>query len=319
MIEIVFNDSACGSLKTAQHFGEGSYSGGCTAFFLSSDDGQPTEEELRQAQEEFEARERASWEKATPMGGNPADVYGFALYLSIGDISEEKPAEKRQNVLHDLFDIFPDTDDTEPVDLSLMQQAKNSLQEVLSHSAAGEPIRTWYSNQPDEACGLCWFMAQLEALEQPYGDVFLVKLPETRQTEQGILRYTGCGELAPEEWMQYVPLQQQASPVFCQACAQKWHTLQRENAPLRAVLNGQLVSVPETIYDSFIRQVIAEQEDIFHEAMVIGTILGRYQLGIGDAWIASRIEQMISDGLLEPVSQPAKDSPVYHRLLRKIK
>lgn len=52
--------------------------------------------------------------------------------------------------------------------------------------------------------------------------------------------------------------------------AYSWQTLQRENAPLRAVLNGQLVSVPETLYDDFILREIAAEQDEFREANVIG-------------------------------------------------
>lgn len=35
MIEIVFNDSAVGSLKVAQHFGKGPYREGAVSVFLS--------------------------------------------------------------------------------------------------------------------------------------------------------------------------------------------------------------------------------------------------------------------------------------------
>ncbi|MCD8355505.1 MAG: DUF1835 domain-containing protein [Clostridia bacterium] len=317
MIEIVFSDSACGSLKFAQHIGEGCYSTGCVSY-ISLDGSKPTEEEMHRVQAEFEASQRAAWENAVPMGGNTADIYGFSLYLSIGDISEDQMLYKRHEVLDKLFSIFPDEiDATESVADTLIQQAQNTLPEILSRSAAGEPIRIWYSSQPDEACGLCWFMAQLEAMKQPYGDVFLIKLPETEPKAQAIIRHTSWGEIPPEEWIQYLPLQQTASPVFCAACAQKWHTLQKENAPLRAVLNGQLVSMPDTLYDSFIQREIAAQSEIFHEAVVIGNILGGYQLGISDTWIAMRIERMISDGILEPVSQPGEGNPLYHRRLRK--
>lgn len=319
MIEIVFSDSACGSLKAAQHFGEGEYSGSAFAV-LASDGSQPTMEEFRQAQQEFQASERAAWENAVPMGGHIADIYGFSFYLSIGDISEHQLLQKRHEVLRRLFSIFPsDMNGTESAANVLIQQVHNTLQEVLSRSVGGESIRIWYSSQPDEACGLCWFLAQLENLKQPHGKVFLIKLPEIEQKQQEIVQHVSWGEIAPEEWIHYVPLQQQASPVFCQACAEKWHCLQQENTPLRAVLNGQLVSMPETLYDSVILREITAQGEIFHEAAVIGTILGRYQLGISDAWIAMRIQQMISDGILEPVSQPKKDDPLYHRKLRKIK
>ncbi|MDL2295045.1 DUF3658 domain-containing protein, partial [Ruminococcaceae bacterium OttesenSCG-928-D13] len=55
----------------------------------------------------------------------------------------------------------------------------------------------------------------------------------------------------------------------------------------------------------------------FQEAMVIGRVLGKYRLGIGDAWVAHRIEGMIRQGKLEPTTEASKDSPIYHRKLRK--
>jgi len=48
MLDVVFSDSACGSLKAAQHFGEGKYNSGCIGITLSN--GEATEEEIAQAQ-----------------------------------------------------------------------------------------------------------------------------------------------------------------------------------------------------------------------------------------------------------------------------
>ena len=64
----------------------------------------------------------------------------------------------------------------------------------------------------------------------------------------------------------------------------KWRQLQEENAHLRVMLNGQLQSVSEDIYDSFILREIAAQKEEFNMAVVIGKVLGKYQLGISDAW-----------------------------------
>ncbi len=55
----------------------------------------------------------------------------------------------------------------------------------------------------------------------------------------------------------------------------------------------------------------------FHEAIVIGNILSKYQLGIGDAWIALRIEKMIENGILIPLTQPKPGDMIYRRMLRK--
>ena len=66
----------------------------------------------------------------------------------------------------------------------------------------------------------------------------------------------------------------------------RWKQLQQENAPLRIYLNGKLQSASENIYDSFILREVDEQADEFSEANLIGNVLGKNQLGIGDAWIA---------------------------------
>ena len=85
---------------------------------------------------------------------------------------------------------------------------------------------------------------------------------------------------------------------------------------MRGMLNGQLVSLPEDVYDSFIFREIEAEPEVFREAEVIGRVLGKYQLGIGDGWIATRIEGMIRAGMLEPVTQPEQGIP-YRRQLRK--
>ena len=57
--------------------------------------------------------------------------------------------------------------------------------------------------------------------------------------------------------------------------------------------------MPETLYDGFIRREIAAEAGAFHEAKLIGRVLGKYKLGVGDAWIALRIEEMIHSRELE--------------------
>ena len=86
---------------------------------------------------------------------------------------------------------------------------------------------------------------------------------------------------------------------------------------MRATLNGQLISAPETLYDDFIFREIAAEDEIFQEAMIVGRVLGKYHLGIGDSWIAFRIEKMIHDGKLEVVTAADKDMPIYYQVLKK--
>jgi len=320
MIEVVFSDSAYGGLKAAQHYGEGKYSGGTFGVFVSRHDGSaPTEEEIEATRREFEKRERLEWERAVPMDGNPADVYGFSFGLSIGDISEDIPGEKRRQVLDWLYSIHPNMDDEPAFTDEMVQHGREVLEEVCGRISAGEEVRVWYSNQPDELCGLYWFMTQIDKLELRDNQVFLVALSDWETRGDGsIVIQSGWGGIKPGDFHKYVRSQIAAPHAFRKMCASCWEQLKEENAILRAVLNGRLVSVPEALYDDFITRVINAEENEFHEAMVIGKVLGKYELGIGDAWVVvHRIEKMISAGRLIPITEPAPGAPIYHRRLRK--
>lgn len=318
MIEIVFSDSACGSLKAAQHYGKGKFhSGGICVLFSDANGRKPSKKEIEDAQRDAVERNRLAWERATPLGGNPSDVYGFDLALSVGNISENTLGSGRQQVLAQLYSIYPNNEEHQAAQ-DRLQRANVNLQAVYDRAATGEALRIWYSNKPDELCGLYWVLAQLNQLKERCGQVYLVKLPDWEADENdNVVRKAGWGEVAAGEWHRYLALQKSATMVFCQSCASHWRALQKENAPLRAMLNGQLVSAPETFYDDFIIREIAEEGDEFQEAMIVGRVLLKYHLGISDSWVALRIEEMILARKLEPVSELIEDSPIYHRILKK--
>ncbi|MEA4954689.1 MAG: DUF3658 domain-containing protein [Pseudoflavonifractor sp.] len=318
MIEIVFSDSACGSLKVAQHCDRGKYQGGCISVIVSHSDGsKPTKEEIEAAHREAEEKERLAWETAIPLGGNPSDIYGFGLALNAGDISEKEPGDKRAKTLEHLFSIYP-KNVSDQLSQQILKKAGENLNAVRGRAKAGESLRIWYSNQPDELCGLYWLMDQFTQWEIHDNQASMVKLPDWETDDAGkIMQKSGWGEVAPEEWHRYLSLETSIPAAFRQGCAFNWQMLQGENAPLRAVLNGQLVSMPEALYDGFILREIAAEGDEFQEAKVVGRVLGKYRLGIGDAWVALRIEEMIRAGELKAVSAAAEDMPIYHRLLKK--
>lgn len=315
MLEIVFGESACASLKMAQRYGSGGYkSAGIGVIVSRSDGGKPTEGELKAARRKAEEAGRTAWERAVPLGGSPADVYGFDLALSVGDISEDQPGVGRRLVLEQLYCVYPHEEGLSAAQTQL-QRARDHLVAVCDRASRGEELRIWYSDQPDELCGLYWLLAQLVEV---HPRISLVKLPEWDAGEGGALvRWTGWGEVAPGEWHRFLPFQRSVPPVFCSSCAARWRELQRENAPLRAVLNGRLVSAPETLYDDLILREIAAENAEFQEAAFIGRILGKYQLGIGDSWVALRLETLLHGGVLEVVTQAAEGQPLYHRILRK--
>ena len=81
---------------------------------------------------------------------------------------------------------------------------------------------------------------------------------------------------------------------------------------MRVVLNGKLHSVKMDFYDPFIRKEIPN--DPFKVAQLIGLVLGRNHLGIGDWLIAQRIQKMVESHELIAVQ---RDSTFYGTTLKK--
>ena len=318
MIEILFSDSACGSLKMAQHYGEGKYQDGCMGVMIEhTDRSAPAQEEIENARREVKEKVRLAWESATPMGGKTSDIYGFNLLLSVGDISENQPGIKRKQTLEHLFSVYPNNEGREAA-IEILERANEDLRALRKRAAEGATFRVWYSDQPDDMCGLYWFMSLFHQWNAYDRQVSIVKLPAWESDGNGnVVWKNSWAEVAPEEWHQYLSFQQIAVPAFIQSCASHWQELQAENAPLRAILNGRLVSMSEKLYDDFILREIEIEDREFLEAMIVGRVLGKYQLGICDSWIALRIEEMIDAEKLETVTSGEPNMPIYHRVLKK--
>ena len=314
MIEIVFSESAGGGLKQAQHCGEGPYAGYVAVIHAAG--ATPTREEIRQACEQSEAQQRLAWEHAVPLGGDPADVYTFSLLLNVGDIAQEAFWTRRKAVLERLYGVYPNGEGQAAAG-ELVRSAEERLKALLKRASAGEDVRIWYSDQPEELCGFYWMMEQLGQLGR-HGKIRLIKLPGWEAVDEKTARHASAwAEVDPEEYYRYLPLEQESTPELEATCAARWRDLQRENAPLRAVTGGQLTGAAETFYDDLIHREIAAEPESFQEAMVIGRILGKYEPGIGDTYLALRINAMIGAGELEETAPATADAPSYHRILKK--
>ena len=315
MLEVVFSKSAEGALKVAQHCAD-SYIGSAVSVFCLTDDGSdPSDESMAQEQQKAEERLKRRQKEAVSLGGDSRDVFCFSNDLSTGDISGDCLSENRSNYIASAYSLFREECAWYLDDLI---ETKKSLDELIRRSSTGETIRIWYSDQPYEYCGVCWFLSELKKRVEKLPRIWRIKLPNLVETENTMINYMGWGGVSPEEFYKFLPLQKEVTPAFISAAAFKWSELQAENAPLRAVINGNAQSVPEDFYDSFIRKEIDKMDHEFPEAVLIGHILGKYQLGIGDIWIALRIEKMIESGILVPITQPEPGDTIYRRMLKKL-
>ena len=315
MIEIIFSESGAGALKSAQHAdGKGAVVG---VIITNSDGSRPTEAEMEQAQKQAEESYRKEWENVVAIGGSPDDVFCFDLAWDMGDISEEGIGDKRLDVLNALYSVYDD--DTQKGARMQFDKAKDDLSKVMEHAQNGRDIRVWYSDNPSERCGMLWLMAELRKVKDYSGRVYMVKLPKYmyNETSNTITEYNGWGEVEPAKWHRCLEFAQDKTKE-CWGYAQQWWNLMRENSALRAVVNGRVRSVSEDIYDRYIWEEIDNMEDEFIQAAVIGNVLGRHQLGIGDAFVALRMEKFIESDILQVVPKTSRGPAMYHRKLKKV-
>lgn len=322
MLEVVFCDSAAGSLRQA-FAGEPAAQVGTVLYASFEEERELTPEEAAQFEENAlrwqqaeEERQRRGWAEGLPIAGSPADILSLPLYLSVGEITEEGIGPQRQAALARLMGTYLSI--AQEVTEELMEQCRRSRKALLERASAGEGIRVWTSDTPDDACGLAWLAHQLAALDLKKVQVTQVKLPDFYEQSDGtVVRWRGWGEMDPWLWGRMVGLGQRLPVNLLRGLDARWQALQRENAPLRAVVNGELVSVPETWYDPFLRREIAAEGEEFMAARVVGNVLGKYRLGIGDSELAQRLKDMIQAGQLQQVTYPGPEDPIYHCRLRK--
>lgn len=307
MIEILFSESAAGSMKLAK--GIKNIVGSSTAVFIHNEDGaEISPEELEAERLRVEEEYRKKRENTTQVEGTPQDVACFPLNLSMGDILEPFSDTRTEFLQSTVMIGGPNFS---RIGAELMESARKSLERVR---ATREPVRIWTSRNPDEFCGFCHILTELPK----DADIRVVELPEYEVFGKEIRTYSGWGEIDPYELGRFQHLERPLSTTERRYFSMLWRTMQQENSPLRAMVNGQLLSVGADFYDGIILREIEKQPVEFHEGRLIGDVLGRYQLGLGDSLIALRIEEFISRGMLTPTTEPMEDRPIYHRFLRKV-
>lgn len=198
MIEIVFGESAYGTLKCAQAYGKGPYRGGAMGVLLhKTDGGQPTQAEIEAARRQAEEEARRAWENAEPLGGRACDVFCVDLNLSEGDISGDVFGTARMEHMLQKLEQLGDVHAAEVLP-ERMKRAQAALDAARTALASGGEIRVWYSeHNPDEVCGFCCLMARLRDVAS--GSIRAVCLPKQVEEAGRIIWYSGWGEVCLED------------------------------------------------------------------------------------------------------------------------
>lgn len=301
MIELLFSDSAAGSMKIAKSMKHGERYA-CAVGVIGG---------TKKEQCEFlkKAKKQQVW-TGTDMEGSSQDVEALSLALDIGDISDsqfDSFLDTRKKTIDALMAHFPGA----PAD-AMRETTQKAIARLLSAKTTLEPVRLWICDfDPAELCGLyfvCNFMSDAKT------PLSVVHVPYEFEKDSIVYRYRGTGEMRPEEIGALVKYEIPITDVRRKAYSDIWNKLMSENAPLRVVVNGTLMSVPEYFYDFALRNNMPDGE--FKVAELIGKTLIQIP-GVGDNWLFMRIQSMISSGKLVEVCAETADHPYSGMIKRR--
>ena len=295
MVEVVFSDSAKGLLMYARSCGSDSVIGGAESVIIIGDEQLSDEEreaEIRKWKEQQE-EENKKMKAAKPLDRNT--VISLPFFLSIGDIKGDiENSISRKEYFLDWYyarpwgDISHEVRDGDDV----WQEGLNNLNTLKELLKKGENARVWLDQSPDSVIGA---MHAISVISEYTDDITLVEAPYC---------YDGCkyrtiGEMPPyllsEIAGRAVKLTEKDKWVF----KWEWERLKKENAPLRAVINGQVVSVNENFYDWLILNEMEEKD-------TVGRLIGKVLIksgGISDYLIATRIWKLIGDSKIKFINE----------------
>lgn len=238
------------------------------------------------------------------------NIVYIGFYFDMGDISGKIDGMERQEVFQNIWGHV-NFDKNEMEEFFNMQ--RDDMRKLLTAAKQGVPIRIWKSNAPFSACAFSFVCDVLRNIDCK---ISVVSLPKhIAMPNNTIVSYSSWGAIASGQFYSFLTYEKELSTMEKIMQADLWQDLRQENSPLRAIVNGQLISVPEDFYDHIIINNIPEGEFIM--ARLIGEILGKYELGISDSWYALRIHKMIEENILKVVRDNSISHP-YEKILKKI-
>jgi hypothetical protein len=231
--------------------------------------------------------------------GGPEDVLPLTLDLDIGDLSDiEAGMDSRRKLYDNLFSHYPGVPE------EIMNINQRALERLKEAAEKFESVRMWVcASDPSELCGL-YFVCHLFS-DSP-ASLSVVRVPAEFVRHPKLIFYRSTGEIALEDFEALSENDEPLGTLQREFYAQFWRELAAENAPLRAVLNGRVVGVPEDFYDFALRSSTPDGE--FRTAQLLGNALNKLP-GVGDSWLYRRVKVMVEAGELVEVSPPTDDYP----------
>ena len=306
MLELVFDQSLAGAMRQAKGHRRGITVSQGVRIYVKADKRNESGTESRSKP----CKIKTDWSGET-LEGCAADVIPLSLGLHIGDLSgmDGTDDSARKEVLRSLEE--PWEEHHAPNWERYWRQNRETLARLRQAKETGEPVRIWATPWcPHEMCGLHYACQVLRDTER---SVYWVSPPrETIRQDSAVEMIHGLGQFPPEKLGALAANAVELCPELRRMYADRWLELVEENAPLRAVVNGTLMSVPEGFFDFALRGNLSADEPKKMGLVIAETL--RQMPGIGDTWLYLRLMEMVRKGEVQIVEPAGPDQPYSARI-----
>lgn len=209
---------------------------------------------------------------------------GLPLQLQLGELRRLNDPENAFWTRQATYQPVDDPDTTYPRVLAQIARLRTAV-------AANEPLRVWWSDQPDDRLGMMWLCAVLQGVAIPLTQI---RVPLMQPTPEGNRQErTDLSEVAPGELATYLSLDCPMTDGQRQAATYGWRSQLAANAELRVNLNGHILGVPANFYDDFLK---TQWLPTVEATAVIGETLGRFPVGVPEWWYRYRLATLRQAG-----------------------
>lgn len=305
MLELVFDQSLAGAMRQAKGHCRGVAVSQGVKFYIADDAEGESPESWSESCEI-----RTDW-NGEVLEGTAADVALLSLGLHVGDLSgmDQPGLAARREALRRLEEPWG-----ESAWETYWEENLETLARLEQAVETGKQIRIWATPWcPHEVCGLYHACQLLRNKNTP---VFWVHPPEKMiRKDSAVELVHGLGQFPPETLGDLAAGATVLPADLLRFYANRWLELVNENASLRAVVNGKLMSVPEDFYDFAVRRNLPIYEPKKMGLVIAETL--QQMPGIGDTWLYLRLMRMVEQGEAEIV-EPARPDHPYSAMIRKL-
>lgn len=294
MLEVCFNDSVKGALLFAQNCKNDTVN--YLTSIVTNKKGLFARIEKIKAIKKYRERQIQLEKIAVPLGGKPEDIAGISFGFSEGDIKSPISADDcpRKEYIREMLGFYRYNDDQDNTENAINEFWATCISDLQKIKSNPDKIRAWLDSTPDAQCGIL-FIADL--LKNTNTEIHVIELPQKITTKDNIIsEYRSWGEVEPQMFGTFLDKEKILSKNEVQKLAGKWQILKEENALLRVVKNGSVISTEPNYYDDLIRMEFPKGS--CKVAHIIGCALGKRKILTGDIFIAKRIQNFIKNGEL---------------------